>query len=85
MQIRTFLQIPAYNSDTDEYCKNKTNIAFPSQYSMTFSDSNDEVVYILVLIKIHVNNYINNGHYVRDVLDDITVTWWICGYDKIMN
>ena len=51
---------------------------------MSFSGKNDEVVYILVSIKLHVGNYMN-GHYVCDVLNYSTGTWWNCDDDTITN
>ena len=39
----------------------------PSQYSMSFPE-NPEVLYILVYIKLHIDNGIDKGHYVCDVL-----------------
>ena len=63
MKIIIFLQISEYNSETDEYCKNKTNIFLPSQYSIPFLVINDEVVYNMVSIKIHVGEDVDSGHY----------------------
>ena len=51
---------------------------------MSFSGKNDEVVYILVSIKLHVVNYIN-GHYVCDLLYYRTGTWRNCDYDTVTN
>ena len=69
MQLRIFLQIPEYNFETNEYCKNKTKIPPPSQYSMSFPVKHAEVLYILFSIKLHIGNDKDKGHYVCDVLD----------------
>ena len=62
-QLRIILQTTEYDYETSEYCKNKTKIAPPSQYSMSFSGGNDEVVYIMVSIKIHRSKEMDSGHY----------------------
>ena len=43
---------------------------------MYFSGINAEVLYILVSIKIHIGNDMDKGHYVCDVLDYNTGSWW---------
>ena len=48
--------------EAGEYWKNKTKIAFPSQYSMSFSGNIDENIYILVSNNIHEDNSIDIGH-----------------------
>ena len=63
MQHIIFLQISEYNSKRDDYFNNKTNIALPSQYCMSLSGSDDEVVYVIVSIKIHVVQYMDSGQY----------------------
>ena len=45
MQLAILLQRIEYNYDTGEYCKNKTKIALPSQYFMSFSGIDDEFIY----------------------------------------
>ena len=82
MQLRISLQRSNYNIKKNEYCKNKTKITLPAQYSMSFPN-NREVLYILVSIKIHVGNDMDQGHYVCDVLDYNTGTWWNCDDKKI--
>ena len=54
--------------ENNAYCKNKTKIAPPDQYFISFPN-NREVLYILVSIKIHIGNDMDKGHYVCDVLD----------------
>ena len=49
---------------------------------MYFPD-NPEVFYILVSIKIHIGNDMDKGHYVCDVLDYKTGTWWNCDDETI--
>ena len=44
--------------------------------------NNPEVLYILVSIKLHIGNYMDKGHYVCDVLDYNTGTWWNCDDEK---
>ena len=66
-----------------EYCKNKTKIALPSQYSIYFSGRHPEVIYILVSIKLHIGDDMYKDHYVCDVLDYNTGTWWNCDDDTI--
>ena len=43
-----------------------------------------KVIYILVSIKLHIGNYMDQGHYVRDVLEYNTGTWWNCD-DEIVT
>ena len=64
------------------FCKNKTKIALPDQYSMSFPN-NPKVIYILVSIKIHIRNDMDQGHYVCDVLEYNTGTWWNCYGEKV--
>ena len=52
---------------------------------MSFSGKNDKAVYILFSIKHNVGKDMDSGHYVCDVLDYNTGTWWICGDDRIKN
>ena len=42
-----------------------------------------KAIYILVSIKIYIGNDIDQGHYVCDVLDRNTVTWWTCDDEKV--
>ena len=78
MQLRIFLQIPEYNFQRYKYCKNKTKIALLAQNSMSFPDIDAEVLYILLSIKLNMGNVMDKGHYVYDVLDYNTGTWWNC-------
>ena len=77
MQLRISLQISHYNVENDTFCKNKTKIALSAQYSMSFPND-PKVIYVLVYIKFHIVNDIYEGHYVCDVLDYNTGTWWNC-------
>ena len=83
MQLRIFLQISEYKFEKNVYCKNKTKIALPAQYSMSFPYKYAEVLYILVSIKLHIDNDMDKGHYVCDVLDYSTGTWWNYDDDTI--
>ena len=85
MQLRIFLQRSEYNSDKDGFQINKTNIAIPSQYSVYFTGSDDELVYIMVSIKIRVGKDIDSGNSYWYVLDYNTGTWWICEDETITN
>ena len=62
MQHILFPQISEYNGVRDEYFKNETKMALPSQYSMYLSGSHDEVVFILVSLKLHVGKNMDSGH-----------------------
>ena len=42
-----------------------------------------KVIYILVSIKIHTVNYMDQGNYVYVVLDYNTGTWWNCDDEKV--
>ena len=53
----------------------KIKIALPAQYSMSFPNE-PKVIYILVSIKLYIGNDMDQGHYVCDVLDYNTGTWW---------
>ena len=50
---------------------------------MSFSDKYDEVVYIMVFIKLHVGKYMDSGNYVCDLLGYNKVTWWNCDDETI--
>ena len=52
---------------------------------MYFSGNRDEVVYIMISIKIYIDKDMNIGHYFCDVLDYNTETWWRCDDDIITN
>ena len=43
-----------------------------------------KVIYVIFSIKFHIGNYMDQGHYVCDVLDYKTVTWWNCD-DEIVT
>ena len=75
MQLRISLQRSNYNMENNTFCKNKTKIALPDQYSMSFTN-NCEVLYIIVYIKLHIGNDLDQGHYVCDILYFNTGTWW---------
>ena len=68
MQLRIFLQRSEYNIEIYEYCKNKTKIALPAQYSMSFPGIDSGVLYIIFSIKITIGKYMDKDHYVCDVL-----------------
>ena len=82
MQLIISLQRSNYNIEKNKYCNNKTKIALPAQYSMSFPN-NPEVLYILVCIKLHIGNDRDKGHHVCDVLDYNTGTWWNYDDEKI--
>ena len=75
INLGIFLQRSEYTGIRYEYCKHKTKISLTLQYSMYFSDKHDEVVYIMISIKIHVGKDMDSGHYVWDILDYNTGTW----------
>ena len=52
---------------------------------MSFSGRNDEVVYIMVSIKLHVGKDMEIGHYVCYVLEYSTRTWCDCDGYTITN
>ena len=52
---------------------------------MSFSGKNDKAVYILFSIKQNVGKDMDSGHYVCDVLDYNTGTWWNYDDDTITN
>ena len=66
----------------NEYCKNQTKIALPAQYSLPFPNDH-KLFYILVSIKLHICNDMDQGHYVCDVLEYNTGTWWNCDDEKV--
>ena len=76
MLLRIFTHRPWKKYKRDEYCKNKTNIALPAQYSMYFPSKDSELLYIIVYINTHIGKDMDKGKYVCDVLDYNTVTWW---------
>ena len=69
--------------ENNAYYKNKTKIAFPDQYSVSFPNNCEELC-ILVSIKLHIGNYMYQVHYVCDVLDYNTGTFWNCD-DEIIT
>ena len=85
MKPRILIQISEYNGKKDEYFKNKTSISLPSKYSVSFSGSDDELVYILVSIKIHANKYMDSGHYICDLFYYNKVALWRCDDNIITN
>ena len=74
MQLRISLQRSHYNAENDTFCKSKTKIALSAQYYMSFPNK-PKVIYVLVSIKFHIGNDIDQGHYVCDVLEYNTGTW----------
>ena len=68
MRLRISLQRYNYNIEKNIFCKNKTKIALPAQYSLSFPD-NPEVLSILVSINLNSGNDIDKGYRVFDVLD----------------
>ena len=50
---------------------------------MSFPGKHTEVLYILVSIKLHIDNDMDEGHYVCDVLDYNTGTCRNCDDDTI--
>ena len=55
----------------------------PAQYSISFPGIDSEVLYNIFSIKLHSGKNMDKGHYVCDVLDYITGTWWNCNDDTI--
>ena len=45
---------------------------------MSFQDKHAEVVYTLVSIKLYIENDMDSGHYVYDILDYNTGIWCNC-------
>ena len=83
MQLRISLQRYNFSYEKNEHCKNKTKIALPAQYSMSFPDKHPEVIYIIVFIKLYIFNDMDKGHYFCDGLDYNTGTWWNCDDETI--
>ena len=83
MQLRTFLQISDNIFERDTFCKNKTKLDLPDQYSMYLPGIYSEVIYILVSIKNNIGKDMDKGHYVWDVLDYNKGTQWNCDDDTI--
>ena len=65
--------------------KIKYIIALQSQYSIPFSGRHDEVVYILVSLKLRVVKDMYTDHYVCDLLGYNTGIWWRWDNDTITN
>ena len=82
MQLIISLQRSSYDTENNAYYKNKTKIAFPDQYYTSFP-KNHEVIYVLVSIKFHIVNDMDQGQYVCDVLYYNIGTWWNCDDEKI--
>ena len=77
MQLRIPLQRTECNVETDSFYKNKTKIALSAQYFL--SRPNDpKVIYVLVSIRYHIGNDMDQGQYICDVLYYSTGTWWKC-------
>ena len=83
MQLRISLQRSEYNVETDSFCKNKTEIALSAQYFIS-CPNDPKVIYVLFSIKYYIVNDMDQGHYVCDVLDYNTGTWWKCD-DEIVT
>ena len=58
-------------------------VALSGQYSTSFPGQHAEVLYILVYIKLHINNDMDKDHYFCDELDYKTWTWWNWDDDTI--
>ena len=67
----------------DSFCKNKTKIALSAHNSMS-CPNDPKVIYVIVSINFHIGNDMYQGHYVCDVLDYNTGTWWNCD-DEIVT
>ena len=50
---------------------------------MYFPGKHDEVIYIIVSVKLHIGNDMDKCYYVCDVLYYNTGTWWNCDDDTI--
>ena len=83
MQLRISLQRTEYNVETESFCKNKTKIALSEQYSL-YRPNDPEVIYVLVSIKYHIGNDMDQGHYICDILEYRTGTWCKCD-DEIIT
>ena len=68
--------------ENNAYSKNKTKIALPAQYYMSFPN-NREVLYIIFSIKLHIGNDMDQVQYVCDVLEYNTGIWWNCDDEKV--
>ena len=82
MQLRISLQRSHYNVKDNIFCKNKTKIDLPAQYSVSFPND-PKVLYILVYIKLHIGNDMDQRHYLCGLLDYNTGTWWNCDDEKV--
>ena len=69
--------------ETERFYKNKTKIALSAEYFL-YCPNDPEVIYVLVYIKYHIGNDLDQGHYIYDVLDYNTGTWWKCD-DEIVT
>ena len=83
MQLRIIIQRSGYNYERDEYCKNKTEIALPAQYSMSFPAIESEVLYIIVSVKLNIGKDVDKGHYLCGVLYHNTGILWSFDDDTI--
>ena len=73
IQLIIHIQRTEYNAETESFCKNITKIALSAQYFL--SRPNDpKVIYVLVSIKYHIGNDMDQGHYICDILDYNTKT-----------
>ena len=66
-QLRISLIRTEFNVETESMWKNKTKIALSAEYSL-YRQNNPEVIYVLVCIKYHIGNDMDEGHYICDVL-----------------
>ena len=73
-----------YNVETDGFCKNITKIALSAQYYMS-CPNDPKVICVLVSIKFHIGNDLDQGHYLCDVLDYNTGTWWKCDDEIVIE
>ena len=48
-------------------------MSFPGEYA--------EALYVIVSIKLHIGNDMDSGHYLCNVLEYNTGTWWNCDDD----
>ena len=81
--LKILFQRGSYDSTTLVATKNEFKVGIPSEYMFKLQSSNEKISYTLVSLINHDGDSSDCGHYVSDVFDGSTVTWWHCDDENI--
>ena len=81
--LEFLFQRGSYDITSGVALKNELKFAIPSEYLWKQPSSNENISYTLVSLIKHDGDSLDFGHYVSDIFDSITGTWWHCDDDSI--